>query len=40
MEALTEVMLELEPTVPTMKKYKKYLQKQNTDDSDITTTRM
>ena len=39
-EALKEVMLELEPTVPTMKKYKKYMQKQNTDDSDITTTRM
>ena len=39
-EALKEVMLELEPTEPTMKKYKKYLQKQNTDDSDITTTRM
>ena len=39
-EALKVVMLELEPTVPTMKKYKKYLQKQNTDDSDITTTRM
>ena len=38
METLKEVMLELEPTVPTMKKYKKYLQKQNTDDSDITTT--
>ena len=27
-EALKEVMLELEPTAPTMKKYKKYLQKQ------------
>ena len=40
MEALKEVMLELEPTAPTMKKYKKYLQKQNTDDNDITTTRM
>ena len=40
MEALQEVMLELEPTVPTMKKYKKYLQKQNTDDNDITTARM
>ena len=39
-EALKEVMLELEPTAPTMKKYKKYLQKQNTDDNDITTTRM
>ena len=40
MEALKEVMLELEPTAPTMKKYKKYLQKQNTNDIDITTTRM
>ena len=40
MEALREVMLELEPTEPTLKKYKKYLQKQNTDNSDIATTRM
>ena len=39
-EALKEVMLELEPMEPTMKKYKKYLQKQNTADSDMTTTRM
>ena len=39
-EALKEVMLELEPTAPRMKKYRKYLQKQNTDDNDITTTRM
>ena len=39
-EALKEVMLGLEPTAPTMKKYKKYLQKQNTDDNDITATRM
>ena len=38
-EALKEVMLELEPTVPTMKKYRKYLQKQSTDDN-ITTTKM
>ena len=38
-EALKEVMLEPEPTAPTMKKYRKYLQKQNTDD-DITTTKM
>ena len=37
-EALKEVMLELEP--PTMKKYRKYLQKQNTNDNDTTTTRM
>ena len=40
MEALKEVMLELEPTEPMMKKYKKYLQKQSTDNSDITTTGM
>ena len=40
MEALKEVMLELEPTAPTMKKYRKYPQKQNTDDNDMTTTRM
>ena len=39
-EALKEVMLELEPTVPTMKKYRKYLKRQNTDDNDITTTKM
>ena len=39
-EALKEIMLELEPTAPTMKKYRKYLQRQNTDDIDITLTRM
>ena len=39
-KALKEVMLELEPMAPTMKKYRKYLQRQNTDDDDITTTRM
>ena len=38
-EALKEVMLELEPMAPKMKKYRKYLQKQSTDD-DITTTKM
>ena len=38
--ALKEVMLELEPMAPTMKKYRKYLQRQNTDDDDITTTRL
>ena len=38
-EALKEVMLELEPMAPMMKKYRKYLQKQSTDD-DITTTKM
>ena len=39
-EALKEVMLELEPMSPAMKKYRKYLQKQNTDDDDITTTKL
>ena len=39
-EALKEVILELEPMAPTMKKYRKYLQKQNTDDDDITTTKV
>ena len=39
-EALKEVMLELESMAPTMKKYRKYLQRQNTDDDDITTTKM
>ena len=39
-EALKEVMLELEPMAPTMKKYRKYLQRQNTNDDDITTTKM
>ena len=29
-EALKKVMLELEPMAPTMKKYRKYLQRQNT----------
>ena len=37
---LKEVMLELEPMAPTMKKYRKYLQRQNTDDDDITTAKM
>ena len=39
-EALKEVMLELEPTSPAMKKYRKYLQKQDIDDDDITTTKL
>ena len=39
-EALKEVMLDLEPMAPTMKKYRKYLQRQNIDDNDIITTRM
>ena len=39
-EALKEVMLELEPTSLAMKKYRKYLQRQNTDDDDITTTKL
>ena len=38
-EALKEVMLELEPMASTMKKNRKYLQKQSTDDN-ITTTKM
>ena len=39
-EELKEVMLELEPMSPAMKKYRKYLQKQNIDDGDITTTKL
>ena len=39
-EALKEVMLELEPMSPAMKKYRRYLQKQNTDDDDITTNKL
>ena len=39
-EALKEVMLELEPASPAMKKYRKYLQTQNTDDDEITTTKL
>ena len=39
-EVLKEVMLELEPASPVMKKYRKYLQRQNTDDDNITTTRL
>ena len=39
-KALKEVLLELEPMSPAMKKYRKYLQKQNTDDDDITTTKL
>ena len=39
-EALKEVMLELEPMSPAMKKYRKYLKRQNTDDDDITTTKL
>ena len=39
-EALKEVMLELEPMALTMKKYRKYLQRQNTDDDDIITNKM
>ena len=39
-EALREVVLELEPALPVMKKYRKYLQKQNTDDDDITITKL
>ena len=39
-EALKEVMLELEPMSSAMKKYRKYLKKQNTGDDDITTTKL
>ena len=39
-EAPKEVMLELEPMSPAMKKYRKYLQRQNTDDDDITMTKL
>ena len=39
-EALREVMLELEPASPVMKKYRKYLQRQNTDDDEITKTKL
>ena len=39
-EALKEVMLELEPASPAMKKYRKYLQRQNPDDDVITTTKL
>ena len=40
-EALKEVMLELEPTGTLQwKKYRKYLQRQNTDDDNITITKM
>ena len=40
-EALKEVMLELEPMSLAMKKYRKYLQRQNIDDDDdITTTKL
>ena len=39
-EALKEVMLELELMAPRMKKYRKYLQRQNTDDDNITTTKL
>ena len=39
-EALREVMLELETPEPTIKKYKKYLQKQATESTDIGQTKM
>ena len=39
-EALKEVMLELEQMSPAMKKYRKYLKKQSTDDDNITTTKL
>ena len=39
-EVLKEVMLELEPASPAMKKYRKYLQRQSADDDNITTTKL
>ena len=39
-ESLKEVMLEPETMSPAMKKYRKYLKRQNTDDDDITTTKL
>ena len=39
-EVLKEVMLELEPASPAMKKYRKYLQRQGTDNDDVTTTKL
>ena len=39
-EALREVMLELETPEPTIKKYKKYLQKQATESMDVEQTKM
>ena len=39
-KALKEVMLELEPMSLAMKKYRKYLKEENTDDDDITTTKL
>ena len=39
-EAPKEVMLELEPKSPAMKKYRKYLQRQDMDNDDITTTKL
>ena len=39
-EALKEVILELEPASPAMKKYRRCLQRQDTDDDDITITKL
>ena len=39
-EALKEVMLELETPKPTIKKYKKYLQKQAAESTSIEQTKM
>ena len=39
-EVLKEVMLELEPASPAMKKYRKYLQRQDTDNDNVTTTKL
>ena len=39
-EALKEVMIELETPDPTIRKYKKYLQKQTIEPSDMVQTKM
>ena len=39
-EALKEVMIELDTLDPTIRKYKKYLQKQTIEPSDVVQTKM
>ena len=39
-EALKEVMLGLEPASPAMKRCRKCLQRQSTDDDNVTTTKL
>ena len=39
-EALKEVMIELDTPDPTIRKYKKYLQKQTIESSDVVQTKM